>query len=161
MAQYLPPPKKFKICTFNMYGLNQGAPTLSHLCGDVSPDVIFFQEHWQTPVNLKSILHFSPNYQGYGISAMEVAVQRYILRGRTYGGTATLIHNRWQGVSSVIVTSERFVIVKLGNMLFINVYLPSSSSKDANVMKEATHNEISGYFFLHLILFYSLGGTLM
>jgi len=56
------------------------------------------------------------------------------LRGRIYGGTATLIHNHWQSVSSVIVTSGCFINVKLFNMLFINVYLPSSSAKDANVI---------------------------
>jgi len=90
---------------------------------------------------------------------MEVAVQGSILRGRTYGGTATLIRIRWQGVSSVIATSERFVIVKLGSMLFINVYLPSSSSKDANVISEATLNEISGYLFStpHTLLFFGGG----
>jgi len=42
-------------------------------------------------------------------------------------------------------------------MLFINVYLPSSSSKDANFISEATLNVISGYLFFtpHTLLFFS------
>jgi len=82
----------FTLYTFNMYGKNQGSPLLSHLNCDLTPDIIFLQEHWQTPANLPLISNFSPNYMGYGISAMEHAVRKSVLKGRPFGGTATLVH---------------------------------------------------------------------
>jgi len=77
----------FTLYTFNMYGKNQGLPLLSYLCSDLTPDIIFLQEHWQTPANLPLILNFSHNYMGYGISAMEHAVQKSGLKGRPFGGS--------------------------------------------------------------------------
>ena len=58
-----------RLATFNLNGLNQGLPMLNQLCS--SCDVIFVQEHWQTPFNMKNILSCSPEFTGFGISAME------------------------------------------------------------------------------------------
>ena len=138
-------PETFMITTYNMFGKNQGASFLSHICSNIAPDVIYLQEHWQTPANLSSILNFSPNYHGYGVSAMEMAVQQSILRGRPYGGTATLIHSRWRSLTKVIATSERFVIITIGNIALINVYMPTSTSNDSSVVLDLVLNEISGY----------------
>ena len=80
---------RFTLFTFNMWGNNQGSPFLAHICNDLVPDIIFRQGHWQTPANLSSILNFSSVHLVYGISAMERAVEKSVLKGRPYGGTAT------------------------------------------------------------------------
>jgi len=104
-----------------MYGIDQGLPTLYYICNTLEPDIIFIQEHWQTPANIKYILHFSPNYLGYGISTMERVVQKSVLKGQPFGGSVILVNNRWRDLTKVIITSERLVIVSLGNLVFINV----------------------------------------
>ena len=47
-----------------------------------------------------------------------------LLRGRTYGGVMTLKNNNLRKHTVTVYCEERFVIVKVFNYLFINVYLP-------------------------------------
>jgi hypothetical protein len=110
-----------------LHGLNQGRVLLKDLCNNLSASLIFIQEHWQTPANLNNVLCFSSNYTGYGISAMESTVGKSILRGRPFGGVATLVHNKLAPLVSCIACCERYVILTINNYLFINMYLPCSS----------------------------------
>ena len=58
---------------------------------------------------------------------MERAVEKSVFKGRSYGGTATPIHNKWRAFI-MIATVERYVIIALGNLLFINIYLLNNCS---------------------------------
>ena len=66
---------KVKVLSYNMHGLNQGRSLLSDLCSKEDAQVIFVQEHWQTPANMFKILNFSSKYVGYGVSAMDTVVR--------------------------------------------------------------------------------------
>ena len=113
--------------SFNMHGLNQGRTTLDYLCSEseLYVDIIFLQEHWQTPNNLDNIKHFSTLYNGYGISAMESAVSNFVLKGRPWGGVCTLIKSTLGCKIKFTKCAERYAAIVLDNFLFINVYFPS------------------------------------
>ena len=119
--------KSLTMVSFNLHGLNQGKCLLTKLLKSYSANLIFIQEHWQTPANMNKINQLSSDYTSFGISAMDSVVSRSILRGRCFGGVAILCHNKLLPESKCIHCSERFVIIMYRNTLFINVYLPCSS----------------------------------
>ena len=73
------------ILTYNMHGFNQGSTLLQDICNSTKYDIIFIQEHWLTPSNTVKLLNISENYVGFGISVMETAVSKGLLRGRPWG----------------------------------------------------------------------------
>jgi len=81
------------------------------------------QEHWLTPHNMYKFSTDFPGYYVYGSLAMEFTVQSEPLIGQPFGGTVTLIKNDLMPVCKCINASEQFVIVKLGDLVCINVYL--------------------------------------
>ena len=117
----------FSIVSYNMHGFKQGFDTLNDLCSSKNPSLVFVQEHWLTPDALGRLLHFSNNYTGYGISAMEDRVSSGVLRGRPYGGVMTLLNNNLVKLIKNVVCSERYVILVLGDLAFVNIYLPCKS----------------------------------
>ena len=124
----------FQAVPYNMHGINQGSPSLENIIIATTPDVIFLQEHWQTPASLGSILNFSSLYRGFGISVMESVVGKFVIRGRPYGGTATLINNKWRTIINVLMISERTVIIPLGDLILINVYFPCVSNNHLEII---------------------------
>lgn len=116
-----------KIVSYNMNGFNQGRPVLQHLCETLLPDIVLLQEHWLTTQNLLDLLCFSPNYIGFGSSAMDSVLEKHILIGRPFGGTAILINSKWSNSVSEILLTERMTIVQLNKLLIFNVYLPYES----------------------------------
>jgi len=71
-----------------------------------------------TPGHMSNILNISKQYAGYGISAMERAVSQSILKGRPYGGVATLVHIELLQNTKCLKCSERFNILCIGNTIF-------------------------------------------
>ena len=61
---------------------------------------------------------------------MAKCLESGLLRGRPYGGVMTLINNNLRKHTVVVHCEERFVIVKVFNYLFINVYLPCSGMEN-------------------------------
>jgi len=55
---------------------------------------------------------------------MTTAVESGMLRGRPFGGVICLIKSSLRGATSTIHCSERYVIVKVGDCIIINIYLP-------------------------------------
>ena len=137
--------KQLQIVSYNLHGLNQGCSLLTELCSSRVPDIIFIQEHWQTPANIDKLLCFSDNYVGFGISAMDRAVSQSILQGRPYGGVAILANKNL--ISSVkiemIHAAERVVIISIGNTILINVYFPPASATTASIIGNIL-DEVSG-----------------
>jgi len=66
---------------------------------------------------------------------MEKVVQKSVLGGRPFGGTATLVHRKWRTFVKVIATVDRYAIISLGKLLLINIYLPNNC---VNIMHEIT-----------------------
>ena len=117
------------ICTYNMYGFNQGKLCLNELCS--VNDVIAVQEHWLSKHDLNKIMEFHSDFQGFGWSAMDERLERGVLVGRPYGGLGLLVRKNLNiKVSHVTVESDcRCAAVKLCltggfQLLLIVVYFP-------------------------------------
>jgi len=119
-----------KVVSFNMHDFNQGHSVVQDLISSENPDLFLLQEHWLTPNYLCSFdSHFS-DYFSFGCSAMSKCLELGMLRGRPYGGVIKLIKKNLCSQSVAIHCDERFVVVKVFDYLFINLYLPCSGTKD-------------------------------
>ena len=61
---------------------------------------------------------------------MTKALETGVLRGRPYGGTMIMINNKLRNSTVNVASSECFGIVRIGDCLIINVYLPCSGTPD-------------------------------
>lgn len=123
------------VISYNCHGLNQSHPFLDDICKAGNAKIIMVQEHWQTPSNMSKILNYSSKYSGFGVSAMDTALSCSVLRGRTYGGVATLVRNDYLSYTTCLKCAERYTIVSIGQTIFINVYFPCSSSSSHEVVE--------------------------
>jgi len=131
------------IVSFNMHGYNQGAITVKDLIASNSPDVFMLQEHWLTPANLVKFNSDFPDYTLFGSSALVNKVESGPLIGRPYGGTAILVKNDLLHVCTCIAVAERYVIIKIGDLLCINVYLPCTGTIDGQLICSDVLNNIA------------------
>ena len=53
------------VISYNLHGLNQGAPGIKELMKTLKPDVIMMQEHWLTSDNLSKLNALSDDYNIY------------------------------------------------------------------------------------------------
>jgi exonuclease III len=123
----------FDLVTYNLNGLSQGKDMLDYICNSKKTDVVLIQEHWLTPSNMNLIYNFSESFITFGVSAMTCALEHSILRGRPYGGVATLVNKRHVNYVKCCKCSEYFVIVLVGKTLIVNLYLPCKSSLNLNL----------------------------
>jgi len=153
----------FRVCTYNMHGFNQGSEMLNYLCCNVHPDIIFIQEHWQSPDNLPKLLGFSSDFIGFGISAFESKLGAGILYGRPYGGVCILAHKKYSKLFKTVICCERYVIVIIGSIAFVNVYFPCKSNLKSNEHLDIIHNlidEINSHLSAHAHELVIFGGDL-
>ena len=136
-----------KIVSYNMHGFNQGFATIKDFIETLSssPDIFMLQEHWLTPTNLCKFNEMFPDYYGFGISALTSKVESGPLVGRPYGGVITLVKTELLSVAECIQTAERFTIVRVSDILFINVYLPCVGTVDRDLILNDILAEISSY----------------
>jgi len=118
---------QFCVYSYNLHGFNQGSVLLHDLCCHIRPPVIFLQETWLSSVNLDKLRSFSVDYYCIASSAMENIIETGVLRGRPFGGLAILIHRDLSDNVVCLASSERYIIVKLGSVIFVNVYAPTAS----------------------------------
>jgi len=118
------------IVSYNMHGFFQGRPAVENIITNVSPDVIVLQEHWLTPSNLNKFDDCFPDYFTFGSSAMSKTVETGVLRGRPFGGTMIMISNRLKKITTNIACSERYGVIKIGDCVIVNVYLPCCGTED-------------------------------
>ena len=131
MAKYIN--ELISVVTYNLHGFNQGVEYLSELCSKGNIDIIFVQETWLTPSGMTKLESLNVNYLVYGRSAMETAVSCGFLRGRPYGGVATLVRKELgQDITSVLI-EDRCVILSLHSFTFINVYMPNDDHSLENL----------------------------
>jgi len=123
---------KSELCfvTYNLHGYNQGRNTLLDIIKDKSPSILMLQEHWLTPANLIKFNDDFPDYRAFGSSALEHRIECGPLVGRPYGGIMILVNNNYLHVCECLHVSERFAAVKVGNILFVTVYLPCVGTTD-------------------------------
>jgi len=59
---------------------------------------------------------------------MSLAVESGLMKGRPFGGVIAMIHNNLRNVTETVYSCERCCMVKVGNYLIANVYLPCSGT---------------------------------
>jgi len=80
--------------------------------------------------NIALLIATITNFSFYGISAMEDSVSQAVLRGRPWGRIGILINNSLINEIIYVTCKERFVVVAINNVIFVNVYLPSDKNQD-------------------------------
>jgi len=120
---------KLKVTSFNLHGFNQGCSAVNELIESVNPDIFMLQEHWLTPSNLNKFDTFT-DYFTFGCSAMAKSVESGMLKGRPFGGVITMIKNKLRKISETIFCSDRCAIVRVANLLLVNIYLPCVGTDD-------------------------------
>jgi len=122
--------KQLSIVSYNMHGFYQGMETVKDLiCSPSCADIISVQEHWLTPANLYLFGETFTTHYAYGCSAMADRVTQGPLIGRPYG-VSILIKNELRSVTECMFCTDRFVVVRVGDVIIINVYLPCSGTVD-------------------------------
>ena len=115
------------IVSYNMRGFYQGIETVKDLiCNPLCPDILLVQEHWLTPANLSLFGKTITTHYAYGCSTMADRVTQGPLVNRPYGGVSVLIKNELRTVTECICCADRFVVIRVGSVITINVYLPCS-----------------------------------
>ena len=117
-----------KIATYNLHGIRQGLPFLQFLGN--SKDIIFIQEHWLAPFHINSLDEILNGFTCYATSAMNDVISQTMLCGRPFGGIATFVKQHIAANVVVIKLTSRYIILKVGTTLLINVYFPCTSSCD-------------------------------
>ena len=133
---------RVKIMSFNMHGFHQGCPVLDDMIELFNPDVLLLQEHWLTPANLNKFDSHFTNYFSFGCSAMSTVVETGMLRGRPFGGVICLVKNNLRSITHTIHCDDRFAIIKIGNCIIINVYLPCIGSTNREIVCEDLLSEV-------------------
>ena len=136
MALNVDSPTCISIVSYNMHGFFQGRPAVEDIIANKPPDVIMLQEHWLTPSNLTKFDDCFPGYFSFGCSAMTKAVETGPLRGRPYGGTMIMINNKLRKVTVNVTSSERFSVIRIGDCVIANVYLPCCGTDDRLLIVE-------------------------
>ena len=129
--------------SFNLHGLNQGRSVVRELIDKLNPDLLLLQEHWLTPANLNKLDLYFPEYVAIGKSAMELCVEQGPLRGRPFGGVATLVKRELFEYVNIIHCAERYVAIRFMGFVIVNVYMPCAGTKDRLLTIETTLQEIS------------------
>jgi len=131
-----------KVVCYNMHGFHQGYPVLEDLTKMNCPDIVLLQEHWLTPDNICKFDRYFPNYFSFGRSAMLNSVQAGMLRGRPFGGVITLVNNNLRNYTESVKCDDRYAIIKVGDLLLVNIYLPCSGTNDRLAICEDIFLEI-------------------
>ena len=121
-----------KIVSFNMHGYRQGITFLDSMLNNSDVDVVFIQEHWLSNYQLLKLTNFHDNYVGFATSSMEDRLSNDVLFGRPFGGMATLVKKTLVNQVTCVLEEERCIILRLGDYLLTNVYLPSHKTDDVN-----------------------------
>lgn len=118
------------VISYNMHGFRQGSPAVRDMMLSMQPDVILLQEHWLTPANLSKFQEEFPQYMCFGSSAMRTSVESGVLQGRPFGGVMILVSKRLQSCTELVCAADRYVILTVGDLIFVNIYLPCVGTAD-------------------------------
>ena len=77
---------------------------------------------------------------------MSDAVESGMLRGRPFGGVICLVKNSLRSITNTVYCSDRFVIIKVGNHILVNVYLPCVGSANRESICDNIFAEIDAWF---------------
>jgi len=110
----------------------------SSLC----PDVLLIQEHWLTPSNISLFSENISTHYAFGVSFMADRLTRGPLVGRPCGGVSVLINNELHTVTECVFCTERYVVIRVGTVVIINVYLPCKGQRSMQTQKRLRNTSI-------------------
>ena len=117
---------RLSLVTYNLHGFNQGHTYLASLCMEF--DVVFIQEHWLASFDLNRLYCVCDNTVCFASSAMDDVIARDCLHGRTFGGVAIFVRKSLAVKTKLVKKETRYIIIQIGQTVFVNVHLPSASS---------------------------------
>ena len=88
------------------------------------------QEHWISSFDLHKLQDLSHDMICYANSAMDATLSRGLMKGRPFGGVAVYIKDMLAAVTTLVKKDERFIILRVNDLILINVYLPCASNTD-------------------------------
>ena len=120
-----------KIVTYNCRSVKSSIADVRMLCDQ--SDICLIQEHWLFKDELPLLSSIHPDFQAFGISAIDSKKELFV--GRPYGGTAILWRKSLCGlITPKSYNDPRIVGVELatetGNCLILCVYLPTDSREN-------------------------------
>ena len=68
-----------------------------------------------------------------------------MLIGRPFGGIVTLVNNRLRNIAQTVHCDERFSIVKIADVLILNVYLPCQGTPDRIILCDDLLAQLSSW----------------
>ena len=80
------------------------------------------------PHNLRDVQDMCPDMLCLMSSAMTDVISKGVLKGRPFGGVGILVNSKIATDAKLKFSTERYIIVQLHDLVFINVYLPSCAS---------------------------------
>ena len=125
-----------RLCTFNCRSLKNSFSEVKQLCD--MHDVIFLQEHWLMPFELHMLSDVHSDFLAHGVSA--VSIDKDIVSGRPYGGTAILYRKHIAKMVNVVKNTEpRLSAVSIdtscGPVLFVCVYMPYDNNDVSSLIE--------------------------
>jgi len=132
-----------RLCSYNLHGLNMGRPGLIDMCS--ISDVILVQEHWLSPERLYLMDSVSKDFMYFASSAMTEKLGNGVFRGRPFGGVGVFVRKSLAHNVVFIKASDRFIIVKIGDLYVVNVYFPDTSVPCRNELVADICSEIESY----------------
>ena len=109
------------VCSFNMYGFNNGLSMSKILCSD--HDIVFIQEHWLSDCNMDKLDSIHPDFQSFGLSSMNIAQSNSILNGRPFGGVVVLWRKNLSKYSICISWTVTKLMVNSSQLNFIIIHV--------------------------------------
>ena len=82
------------------------------------------------------------DYFTFSSSAMSSVVETGILYGRPYGGTTIMITDKLRSHVQTVHAAERYVVIKICNYIFVNLYLPCTGTPDRHLIVEEVLGEV-------------------
>ena len=146
------------VVSYNFHGFNQGSHGVKDMIATLMPDVIMVQEHWLTPDCLCKLNDISTSYFTFGSSAMIDCISAGPLRGRPFGGTAVMVNKKFASITTNLVTSDRFTVVKIDNWLLISVYMPCVGTDDRTLLYYDILSELDSLIAVHSDCHCIIGG---
>jgi len=114
------------LVSYNLYGFNQGLAMLRELTNHF--DVICVQEHWLSTPQFDRLDSLSSDFVTSNKSAMDHICAADVLHGRPFGGTSIMVHRRFASCVKHLTRETNFIIVKICDVILVNVDLPCYSN---------------------------------
>jgi len=126
-----------------MHGFFQATETVKEIItSSLCPDVLLIQEHWLMPSNISLFSENMSTHYAFGVSVMADRLTRGPLVGRPCGGVSVLINNELHTVTECVFCTERYVVIRVGTVVIINVYLPCKGQRSMQTQKRLRNTSI-------------------